>query len=380
MHIRTGGLAVLLGMLCCLTAQAQQSATPGAEPSAQDVYFELLRPQSDDLGHYLGLRNDGYFSVFGVIASNLKVTQVRVGEQATAFMTVHYHVANAPAGMPVVAFRTRTYLKSTWPLHISATDDQGNVHDAYYLPNSEATLARLQFWQAYAGNDPFVNLRLANADGQGGDMQRAEPLFADFIANVPDFLLARHLRALCYWDNGNVEAAQADLQWFADNMPTVFPPCLDLGQLLYLRGDYGGAVKQFQAAVQISPGSAEAHTMLGMALRAQGNPDQAVAQQQAAIQLDASATDAQAEMGLAQLQQGDYDDAGNSLQKANVANPRVADVQFGLAQVYFQRHNWARAWRYVNRGIGLGGTPDPDFIQSLTDNMHQPHQYRVRQP
>lgn len=365
-------------LLCVVALASTALGTAEAQTAPKAVVVELLRPQSDDLGHYVAFAGPISFPVMGVVASFTPATSVIVNGVPAALFPINYMPIGIEPGMGITGFRATVFLNGNSPLRVVATDQQGNLRDVSYLPDDAATLQRLQFWLTTAPGDLFNSLRMANARAWVGDMTTALPLYDRFVGLQPNFLAGRHLRALANMDMGASQAAIPDLDFIVGQASDVWPPRMDLALALYQVGDLEGAAAEYQAVVAMRPDVAEANLMLAQVLADQGNQVAASLAQEAAVEVAPASPDANLVRGISLAQQGQYDDAMVALGRTVAANPRDARAYLGLAYLRFQRGDLRRAWREVERAERWGATPDPAFLQSLSARMPRP--YRTPKP
>lgn len=358
-------LGLALAMACAAVGMAQ---------TARPVIVELLRPQSDDAGHYVAFAGPLSFPIMGVVASSAPATSVTVNNVPAAPFAVNYRPQGTQDGMVITGFRATVFLNGNSLLRVVATDEAGNVGDASYLPDDANTLQRLQFWQVTAPGNFFNSLRLANAHAWVTDMATALPLYERFLTQEPDFLVGRHLRALAQMDMGNPKAALADLNFVVNAAPEVWPPRMDLALALYQTGDLQGAADQYRLVLETQPDLAEAHLHLGQVLLDLGNLPDAALQQEEAVADEPAMADANYQLGQSQAQRGEYDRALYSMTKAVRLNPRSGDAYAALAQIRYQRGDYRRAWQMVDRARRWGAESDPGFVAALRDRMVRPHQ------
>lgn len=355
---------VLLAIACAAACLAQTAPRP--------VVVELLRPQSDDMGHYMSFAGPITFPVTGVVASFTPAASVMVNGVPAVLFPINFMPQGIQEGMGITGFRVTLFLNGNSPLRVVATDKEGNVRDSAYLPDDNAALQRLQYWLDTAPDNAFNGLRVANARAWVGDMTTALPLYDRFIASQPNFLSGRELRALAQMDIGNPKAAIPDLDFVVNAASDVFPPRLDLALALYQTGDIQGAVDQYQQVLGLRPDLAEVHLMLAQALSDLGNVTQASFQQQAAVQASPSGADANLQVGLSEAQSGNYDQALYSLRRSLQSNPRNGQAYLALALIRYQRGDYSRAWQAVDRAQRWGAEPDPYFLAVLNQKMPRP--------
>ncbi|MEN6642500.1 MAG: tetratricopeptide repeat protein [Armatimonadia bacterium] len=343
--------------------------------SAQAMFIELLSPQSDDLGHYMPIATAISYPVMGVVASENPIARVNVGGvQALLFPVNNYHVLGAPTTFPVTGFRARVFMEPYAPVRVTTVDQDGNFHDAAYLPDGANTLQRLEFLRTFIPYDPFGQLRVANANAQAGNDAIATPLFDSAVENNPDIGIARHLRGLALLDAGRTDAGLADLTWLANNAPNAVVPRLDLANALHNLGYWDEAIPEYRAVLDLAPDSAEAHLLLGQALRESGTSlVEASFQQEQALQDTSNPGEPEYELGVISASQGDYDMAMRRFHGAVQNNPRNADALVGMAMAYYQRGQYRQAWMAVDRAARWGAQIDPGFIDALHAKMNRPH-------
>jgi tetratricopeptide (TPR) repeat protein len=119
--------------------------------------------------------------------------------------------------------------------------------------------------------------------------------------------------------------------------------CFDLGNALSHNGHVDEAISQFQQAVQIYPGYADAHGNLGFTLNKMGKADEAIAQYQLAVHFDPDSAVAQYNLGSSLLRQGKVDEAIAHLQEAVKINPGFAAAQNNLGNALHQNGLWVEA-------------------------------------
>jgi tetratricopeptide (TPR) repeat protein len=314
----------------------------------------------------------------GVVASYTPATKVIINGVSAALFPINYMPQGIEQGMGITGFRATLFLNGNSPVRVVATDSQGNVRDAAYLPDDSGTLQRLQYWVSTAPGDPFASLRFANARAWIGDMTTALPIYDRFIASQPSFLAGRQLRALAQMDMGFPDKAIDDLNFIVNAASDVFPPRLDLALALYQTGDVAGAVAQYQQVLALRPDLAEVHLALGRALADMGNVTEASFQQQQAAQGAPTMSDATFQYGVNQAQEGDYGQALYTMRRAVQQNPRSGQAYLALALIRYQRGEYGRAWQAVDRAQRWGASPDPNFLAAL--NLKQPRPYSIPRP
>ena len=107
---------------------------------------------------------------------------------------------------------------------------------------------------------------------------------------------------------------------------------IKLGQGYWNGGDYQQAFEAFKKAVQLAPGSAEAHNWMGAFLMGQGNLPDATSELRKAVSLDPKYARAYTNLGSALAKGGDLSGAVSAFQKALALEPSwAAHLNLGLA-------------------------------------------------
>ena len=88
---------------------------------------------------------------------------------------------------------------------------------------------------------------------------------------------------------------------------------LEVGQVYYLRGEYGKAEKVFRGVLHLSPGNGDIHAALGATYHVQGKTDLALECYEQALQACPSESCAKANRGELMLLGGDRDAAVREL-------------------------------------------------------------------
>jgi tetratricopeptide (TPR) repeat protein len=107
-------------------------------------------------------------------------------------------------------------------------------------------------------------------------------------------------------------------------------PHLSLGMLLVKQGRMGEAIRQFQEGVRLEPDNPQARNNLGHCLMSEGETEQAVAQFQEAVRLKPDYALAYNNLGLAFRLKGQTDEAIRQFQEALRLKPDYADARRNL--------------------------------------------------
>lgn len=122
-----------------------------------------------------------------------------------------------------------------------------------------------------------------------------------------------------------------------------------LASSMFQAGDYPGAVKEFQAALDRNPALPQIHGLYGRALLNTGDPDQAARQFEAELQ--SNPNDYEANFGLGEIgkQRRQWPAAESLLRKATEVRPASADAAYSYAELLVNRGQDAAARAEVQR-------------------------------
>jgi DNA-binding winged helix-turn-helix (wHTH) protein/tetratricopeptide (TPR) repeat protein len=122
----------------------------------------------------------------------------------------------------------------------------------------------------------------------------------------------------------------------------------------YYDWDYAAAEREFQRALELNPGSADAHLWYGEYLALMGRFDEAVAAMKRAAQLDPLTPFVVIHLGFPYYLAGRYDEAIAYAQKGLEIDPNVRMIHIDLGLCYAMKGDAARGIAELQRAIDLG--------------------------
>jgi Flp pilus assembly protein TadD len=137
-----------------------------------------------------------------------------------------------------------------------------------------------------------------------------------------------------------------------------FDRYLNEGILLMDRGDYEGAIRQFNEAQALNPKSARAHNLSGIAYFRQQNYASAEAQFLRATDLDPSNADAYNNLGSVYFAERQLVNAEKMYRKAMDLSPNAVSPYYSLGTLLLIQGRADEGTRYLEKGIQL----DPQFL------------------
>ncbi len=118
-------------------------------------------------------------------------------------------------------------------------------------------------------------------------------------------------------------------------------------------GDPGAAIGEFQLAIRLDGGHAQAYRGLGVTLMHEDRFEEAAEQLRRALAITPADSEALNNLGLARLRLKDVNGAIESLESAIQSNPSLIKAHFNLAQAYQRAGCTADAKRETERGASL---------------------------
>lgn len=125
---------------------------------------------------------------------------------------------------------------------------------------------------------------------------------------------------------------------------------------LFYDWDFEGAGRSFAKALELTPGSAEAHHIHALYLKAVGRLDEAVASMETAVRLDPLSLPLNQTLGVALFAAGRIDDAERQLRRSLELDPEFRASVEMLGWVQLRRGRIDEAIRLWDRLPGLAGT------------------------
>jgi tetratricopeptide (TPR) repeat protein len=197
----------------------------------------------------------------------------------------------------------------------------------------------------------------------------APKLFRDDIAGNEKWLEAEpnnaRLRAelaACYLEANRPADALAQFEEAARLDPSAGRH-YDVGRVLLLQQDYGGAGAAFGRALDLKPAFADALYGLAVVRHGQDNLDAAIELYGKALGADPSNAAGHYNLGRALFERGQVDPAIESYQKALELAPEDADAHQGLARALVMRNELAEAIYRYRRTLEI----EPNRIGALLD-------------
>jgi tetratricopeptide (TPR) repeat protein len=152
---------------------------------------------------------------------------------------------------------------------------------------------------------------------------------------------------------------------------------LNLGTALYLTGDAGGALEQFEAAVRLSPEFPKAHYSIGVLMEAAGREQDAIDRFSAAVKYDPSYVEARMQLADALRRNGRLEESLPHYADVSRTSPSISQARFGYAMALVRLRRYQEARDRLTDGMNT--YPDqPGFAHALARLLAAAPDDRVR--
>jgi len=211
--------------------------------------------------------------------------------------------------------------------------------ELYYLGQAEAAMEYLSVALRIVPGDADAHNDLGVMLYRRGEAEEAVSHFQTALGLNPGLAKAAYnLGLILYHDQGAVEEGVAHLRTALRIDPDYADAHVDLGVMLRDQGQLDAALAEYRAGLRLNPNHAEGHLRLALALHDLGRVEEAIPEYQAALRIDS-----------------DY-----------------AEAHKNLAAAYFQRKDYASAWKHLHRASELGSHLHAGFLAALRAAAPEP--------
>lgn len=196
-------------------------------------------------------------------------------------------------------------------------------------------------------------LAVALRHHQAGNLQVAERLYHQILANDKDYSEALHLLGVIALQLRKHEVAVEYIRRAIELKSTDFIYHNNLGNAFQAHGKIEEAVVSFRQALELNPDFPEGHNNLGNALQLQGKVAEAISSYRRALELNPGYADVHNNLGNALLKQGELDQAVGSYSKALKLKPELAEAHNSLGTVFLSQQKLDAAISSFGRALEL---------------------------
>jgi predicted O-linked N-acetylglucosamine transferase (SPINDLY family) len=204
---------------------------------------------------------------------------------------------------------------------------------------------------------------LALRHHQAGQLQQAEYIYRQVLAQQPGHVDALHLLGVVSHQNGRNDIA-VDLIRQAIAAAPDFPEAYsNLGVALKALGRLDDAIAAHRQALALKPFYIEAHYNLGVALKDKGQLNDAIASFRQAIDLKSDYHEAYNDLGSALYAIGQFDEAIAAYRMAVALNPKYSEALNNLGVVYSDKGQVDAAIASFRHAIAIS----PGFAEAYSN-------------
>ena len=120
---------------------------------------------------------------------------------------------------------------------------------------------------------------------------------------------------------------------------------------LYGERKFAQAERVCRQIIQVRPGNADAHNILGVALQAQGKGDEAIVELRKAVKLTPQAANLHANLGEVLRQNSKLDEASKELEHAVKIDPKNAQALNNLGIIQYEKGKFKKAVEFYHRAL-----------------------------
>jgi tetratricopeptide (TPR) repeat protein len=147
---------------------------------------------------------------------------------------------------------------------------------------------------------------------------------------------------------------------------------LNLGNAFGEKQRYKEAVDEYLSAVRIDPELAEAYSNMGIAEAARGRPGAAADCFLKAVRIKPQMVELLTNLGALNLDNGNLDEAVTWFTKALDIRPDLAAAHHSLATAFYEKGEYAKAWKEIAFCRKYGLDPNQSLLQRLSQKMPEP--------
>ncbi|MBM3475921.1 MAG: tetratricopeptide repeat protein [Armatimonadetes bacterium] len=228
----------------------------GTIAGANGFQVELVHPQSDSQGHYVGFPQVNNATVFGTLAPAGKVKAVTVDDQAAQLFPGQLAPFGAAADTPCLEFRATVELGPKSKIAIAIQGADGGTTRITLEPNADAVVQALRDAVRERPDSARDRCRLGGALRDSGKLEEAVDEFRESLKQNMSCVNTRVSLGIALVQLGRAEDALKEFAVATDTVPDYAMAWLNLG-LVHARftRNTGEAVRCFKRYLELEPNS-----------------------------------------------------------------------------------------------------------------------------
>ena len=132
--------------------------------------------------------------------------------------------------------------------------------------------------------------------------------------------------------------------------------------------DWGAAEREFRAANELDPNSAESHQMYGYFLAAMGRPEEALTEMKRAHELDPLSIEKLTAIGEVYYANREYDLAIEQFQKSLEMDPNSGFANWAIGRALIEKRAYPKAIESLQKSIALSGDSPDELVELARAN------------
>jgi tetratricopeptide (TPR) repeat protein len=258
MAAKTGGVAMrravdhvaVVALVAVLLSCVVQVA------AADAFQLELVHPQSDDAGHYVGFTQVTNATIFGTVAPAENVKEIVVNDRAAQLFPGELVPFGAPDGARSLEFRATVELEPKSKINITIRGVDGETARVALEPDADAVIARLRDLVKQNPHSARDRCRLGGALRDSGKLEEAIAEFRESLNENMSCVNTRVSLGLALVQIGRPEDALKEFTLATDTVPDFAMAWLNLG-LVHARftRNTAEAIRCFKRYLELEPNS-----------------------------------------------------------------------------------------------------------------------------
>ena len=238
-----------------VTACALMAGSAGVA-RADGFQVELIHPQSDAEGHYVGLTQVTNATLFGVVAPAAKVREVTVNDRAAQLFPGQIAPFGAAENAASLEFRATVELGPKSKVTVTVKGTDGETARFALEPNAAAVVEALREAVQQHPDSARDRCRLGGALRDSGKLEEAVDTFRDSLKQNMSCVNTRVSLGIALVQLGRPEDALKEFGVAADAVPDYAMAWLNLG-LVHARftRNTAEAVRCFKRYLELEPNS-----------------------------------------------------------------------------------------------------------------------------
>lgn len=188
------------------------------------------------------------------------------------------------------------------------------------------------------------------------------------IASNPECGTSHYNLAVALMGVQEYTEAEKELLAAIDNSPGLAEAYVQLGAICLQRGDMEGCLAWNQRAVKARPGFSEGHGNIGFVHLQMGHLEDGIKSLERATHFNFRYVQAFATLGSAYLMNGEVEKSIAACRKALKVEPDFPIAHNNLAIAFMEKGDFKKAIQHIDRAVALGYEVAPQILEELVSH------------